>query len=65
MGNVRQEQQWIRLGVDIWMIRDNLRLTFEERVLQHQRLLDLTDELREIGRENRERSSSTSQATHS
>jgi|GEM_PF-5766565 len=29
-----QEQQWLARGVDIWMLRDNLRLTPEERVVQ-------------------------------
>lgn len=32
--------------IDIWMIRENLQLTFEERVAQHQNTLDLIDDLR-------------------
>lgn len=44
-----RRQSWLEKGVDIWLIRDNLALSFEERVDQHQNTLDFIDDLREAG----------------
>jgi len=55
------DQEWLHKGVDIWLIRENLALSFEERVEQHQKMLDFIDELNLIGRKHRERPSSPSQ----
>ena len=42
------DEEWIEKGVDIWLIRDNLKLSFEERVEQHQNTLDFVDELKQM-----------------
>lgn len=51
--------------IDIWMIRDNLKLNFEERIAQHQNTLDFIDELKQLSQKNRAKSSSPSQTTNS
>lgn len=59
------DEEWLQKGVDIWLIRDNLKLSFEERLAQHQSMLHLIDELRQIGFKSDARSSSPSQVTGS
>ncbi len=54
-----QDTEFIRKGIDIWMIRDNLSLSFEERASQHYKTVQLIDELKQIG--NRARSLGSSQ----
>lgn len=44
-----------RAGIDLGLIEDNLRLSFEQRVLQHQDALNLALELERAGRRLRER----------
>ncbi|MBX7149869.1 hypothetical protein K1X76_12430 [bacterium] len=41
------DQEWALRGVDISIIRDNLKLTYEERLLVHQNTLDFVDELKQ------------------
>jgi len=60
-----RDQEWIEKGVDIGLIRENLELSFEERVLQHQKMLDFIEELNQIGRQNRERPPKTSEIVDS
>ncbi len=43
------DQEWIEKGVDVWLIRENLKLTFEERIAQHEDMVHLINELNEIG----------------
>lgn len=62
---VNQDQEWIKKGVDVWLIRENLKLSFEERIAQHENMLNLINELNEIGRKNRAKSSGLTQTTHS
>jgi len=56
----KKDQKWLKKGVDIWLIRDNLKLSFEERLAQHQNTLELIDELNVIGHKNRAKSSKPS-----
>ncbi len=56
--------QWIRNGIDIWMIRDNLQLSYEDRVTQHQNTLNLIVALEHIRDQNRARPSITPEITH-
>ena len=44
-----------RAGIDLGLIEDNLRLSCEQRVLQHQDALNLALELERAGRKLRER----------
>lgn len=53
----KQDLEFERCGIDIWMLRDNLKLSFEERIIQHQNTLDLIDELKESRRNYHEKSS--------
>ena len=39
------DEKWIRQGVDIWLIRENLKLSFAERIAQHQDTLNFIDYL--------------------
>lgn len=55
------DQHWFDKGVDIALIRENLKLSFEERIIQHQKMLQLIGELQEIGSLNRARYSSAAQ----
>lgn len=59
--SLNQDRKWLEKGIDIWLIRDNLKLSFEERIAQHQTLLSVIDDLRQIGFKNRAGSSSPSQ----
>jgi hypothetical protein len=52
-----------RAGIDLSLTEDNLRLSFEQRALQHQAALNLALEIERAGRELRERSASASAAT--
>lgn len=47
--------------IDIWLIRDNLKLSYEERVAQHQNTLDCITELKQIGLTNRAKPAKPSQ----
>jgi hypothetical protein len=49
-----------RAGIDLGLVRDNLRLTPEQRVLQHDAALDLALEVERAGRTLRERAAKTS-----
>ncbi|MDO8520413.1 MAG: hypothetical protein Q7T11_09685 [Deltaproteobacteria bacterium] len=60
-----QDDEWLQKGVDIWQIRENLKLSFEDRARQHQYMLHLIEELNQIGAQNRERSSNPSQTAAS
>lgn len=44
-----------RVGIDLGLIDDNLRLSHEQRALQHQAALDLALEVERAGRKLRER----------
>ena len=55
------DQEWIQKGIDIWLIRENLKLSYDERIAQHQKMLTLIDDLKQIGRKNRDRLSSPSE----
>lgn len=52
----------IRAGIDLALTNDNLRLSFEQRALQHQAALDLALEIERAGQRLRERSASASAA---
>ena len=52
-----------RAGIDLGLVDDNLRLTPEQRVLQHQAALDFALEVERAGKRLRERSAKTSAAT--
>ena len=52
-----------RAGIDLGLVDDNLRLTPEQRVLQHQAALDFALEVERAGQRLRERSAKTSAAT--
>jgi len=45
-----------RAGIDLGLLADNLRLSHEQRVLQHQDALNLALELERVGQDLRERS---------
>lgn len=47
--------------IDIWLIRDNLKLSYEQRLAQHQDTLDCIEKLKQIGQKNREPSAKSSQ----
>lgn len=49
-------------GIDLGLIEDNLRLSYEERVLQHQDALNLALAIEQAGRKLRERSATTAAA---
>ena len=42
-------------GIDLGLIKDNLRLSYEERVLKHQHALDLVLAIEQARRERRQR----------
>ena len=50
--------------VDIRLIRDNLKLSFEERIARHQNTLDFIDTLKQAGRQIRAKSSGTFKTAH-
>lgn len=45
--------------VDIWLIRDNLKASYETRVARHQDTLNFIESLKNIGRLNRAKSAKT------
>ena len=49
-------------GIDLGLIEDNLRLSYEERVLQHQDALNLALAIEQAGKQLRERSATTASA---
>ncbi len=49
-------------GIDLGLIADNLRLSYEERVLQHQDALNLALAIEQAGRKLRERPATTAAA---
>lgn len=51
-----------RAGIDWPLTQDNLRLSFEQRALQHQAALDLALEIERAGQILRERSASAAAA---
>lgn len=56
---------WKNKGVDIWLIRENLKLSYEERIAQHQEIIEFIEELQNMGRENRAKASHSPKITHS
>ena len=52
-----------RAGIDLGLVDDNLRLTPEQRVLQHQAALDFALDVERAGQRLRERSAKTPAAT--
>ncbi len=52
----------IRAGIDLALTEDNLRLSFEQRALQHQAALDLALEIERAGLRLRRRSAGDSRA---
>jgi hypothetical protein len=52
-----------RAGIDLGLIDDNLRLTYEQRALQHQDALDFALEVERAGQRLRERSAKASAAS--
>jgi hypothetical protein len=52
-----------RAGIDLGLIDDNLRLTPEQRALQHQAALDFALEVERAGQTLRERSAKPSAAS--
>ncbi len=49
-----ENQAGNRKEIDLWLIRDNLKLSYEARVAQHQNTLDCISELKQIGLATRE-----------
>lgn len=45
----------VRAGIDVGLIDDNLRLTYEQRALQHQAALDFALEIERAGLQLHER----------
>jgi len=52
-----------RAGIDLGLIDDNLRLSYEERVLQHQDALNLALAIERAGQRLRERPATTPRTT--
>jgi hypothetical protein len=52
-----------RAGIDLGLIDDNLRLTHEQRALQHQDALDFALEVERAGQRLRERSATPPSAS--
>jgi hypothetical protein len=52
-----------RAGIDLGLVDDNLRLTPEQRALQHQAALDFALEIERAGQRLRDRSAKTPPAT--
>lgn len=46
--HVASDRSWEKKGIDIWLIRSNLKLSHEDRVAQHQNTLDCIFELRKM-----------------
>jgi len=47
------QPQNLAQSVDVWMIRENLKMSFEERIEQHSQNLELIDELKQFGQVHR------------
>ncbi len=47
-----QDREWLARGVDVWMIRDPLQLSYETRIAQHQDTLDTIERLQQMKRRN-------------
>ena len=60
-----RDKSLIQAGIDIWMIRDNLKLSFEERATQHQNTLDMINDLQNAKIKDRAKPSSPSQTINS
>lgn len=45
---LESDHELIARGIDIWLIRSNLALSYEERVAQHQNTIDCINELHQI-----------------
>ncbi len=60
-----KDQEWMQKGVDVWMIRDNLKVSYEERVMRHQDTLDTIEALKKIGSDTRAKSATTSTVSRS
>ncbi len=56
------DRVWIRQGIDIGLIRENLALSYEDRIAQHQRLLEVIDVLHSSQREPHAKSSAATDA---
>lgn len=52
----------IQTGIDLGLIRDNLRLSYEERILQHQDALNLALAIELAGQQLHERPATASAA---
>jgi hypothetical protein len=52
-----------RSGIDLGLLEDNLRLNYEQRVLQHQAALDLALVIERAGQALRERPATPAAAT--
>lgn len=55
----QKDQKWLQEDVDIWLIRDNLKASYEKRVEQHQDTLNFIESLKKIGDLNRAKSPKT------
>ena len=51
--------------IDLWLIRNNLKLSFEERMEQHQNTIDCVDELKQMMAHGHAKSSNPSQIINS
>ena len=63
MGESTAIEAAARAGIDLGLIDDNLRLTPEQRALQHQAALDFALEVERAGQRLRERPAKTSPAS--
>ncbi len=54
------QPQNLSQSIDIGMIRDNLKLSLEERIEQHSKNLELIDELQQLGQAHRAKTSQIS-----
>lgn len=54
----------LQTGVDVWMIRDNLKDSYETRVARHQDTLDCIDSLKGLASPDHAKSSKTSSVSH-
>lgn len=52
-------------GIDIWMIRDNLKASYETRVERHQDTLNCIDSLKGLASPNHAKSAKTSSVSRS
>lgn len=52
------DEEWIKKGVDIHIIRENLKLSYEERIQQNQDTIDFIDFLKRNAKFKKNRRSS-------